>query len=76
VPEVSSGGVSISYETIGEGWPLVLLHGWCCDRSWWSEAGYVDELQVDYRLVNVDLRGHGESDKPTARDLEALAGAM
>jgi pimeloyl-ACP methyl ester carboxylesterase len=42
----------------------VLLHGWCGDRSWWTEPGYVDELSSDHRLFNVDIRGHGASDKP------------
>ena len=37
MPEVTSGGVRISYDAIGEGRPLMLLHGWCCDRSWWTE---------------------------------------
>jgi pimeloyl-ACP methyl ester carboxylesterase len=64
MPEVTSGGVRISYDVVGQGRPLVLLHGWACDRSWWTEPGYVDELRSDHRLVNVDLRGHGASDKP------------
>ena len=64
MPEVESGGVRIGYDAVGEGRPLVLLHGWCCDRSWWTEPGYVDELRSDHRLVNVDIRGHGASDKP------------
>ena len=42
----------------------MLLHGWCCDRSWWTEPGYVEELRRDHLLVVVDLRGHGASDKP------------
>jgi pimeloyl-ACP methyl ester carboxylesterase len=56
--------VSISYDAVGDGRPLVLLHGWCCDRSSWTEPGYVDQLRSDHRLVNVDIRGHGASDKP------------
>ena len=64
MPEVTSGGVRIGYETVGEGRPLVLLHGWCCDRSWWTEPGYIDELKADHRLVIIDVRGHGTSDKP------------
>jgi pimeloyl-ACP methyl ester carboxylesterase len=63
MPEVSSRGVRICYEVVGEGRPLV-LHGWCCDRSWWTEPGYVDELRRDHRIVNADLRGHGASGKP------------
>jgi pimeloyl-ACP methyl ester carboxylesterase len=62
--EIASGGVRISYDVVGDGRPLMLLHGWCCDRSWWTEPGYVDELSGDHRLVNVDVRGHGASDKP------------
>jgi pimeloyl-ACP methyl ester carboxylesterase len=64
MPAVTSDGVRISYDVVGEGLPLVLLHGWCGDRSWWTEPGYVDELRGDYRLVSIDLRGHGASDKP------------
>lgn len=64
MPETRNGDVTISYETVGAGRPLVLLHGWCCDRSWWTAAGYVDALQREFRLVIADLRGHGASDKP------------
>jgi pimeloyl-ACP methyl ester carboxylesterase len=35
--QVSNHGVTISYDVAGEGRPLVLLHGWCCDRSWWTD---------------------------------------
>jgi pimeloyl-ACP methyl ester carboxylesterase len=64
MPEVSNDGVRISYDVAGEGRPLVLLHGWSCDRSWWTEPGYVDDLERDHLLLLVDLRGHGASDKP------------
>ena len=64
MPEVKSGGVRISYDVVGDGRPFVLLHGWCGDRSWWTEPGYVDALTSDHRLLNVDIRGHGASDKP------------
>ena len=77
MPEVKSGGVRISYDAVGEGRPLVLLHGWCCDRSWWTEPGYVDELRSDHRLLNVDIRGAGASGKPheaAAYTADALTG--
>ncbi len=64
MPQVSNHGVRISYDVTGRGRPLVLLHGWLCDRTWWAETGYLDDLGQDHRLVNVDMRGHGSSDKP------------
>jgi pimeloyl-ACP methyl ester carboxylesterase len=77
MPEVTSGDVRISYDVVGQGRPLLLLHGWCCDRAWWTEPGCVDELRNDHRLVNVDIRGHSASDKPqeaAAYTSEALTG--
>jgi pimeloyl-ACP methyl ester carboxylesterase len=64
MPDVANQGVKISYEVTGQGRPLMLLHGWACDRSFWIEPGYVDDLQRYYRVINVDQRGHGKSDKP------------
>jgi pimeloyl-ACP methyl ester carboxylesterase len=64
MPEVSNGGVRIVYDVSGRGRPLMLLHGWSCDRSWFTEPGYVTDLERDHRVINVDLRGHGASDKP------------
>jgi pimeloyl-ACP methyl ester carboxylesterase len=62
--EVRNQGVTISYETAGQGRPLVLLHGWSGDRTLWAPSGYVNDLRRDHRLVMIDLRGHGQSDKP------------
>jgi pimeloyl-ACP methyl ester carboxylesterase len=60
----SSDGVRIGYEVIGRGRPLVLLHGFFGDRTTWHAAGYVEALAGQARLILVDTRGHGESDKP------------
>lgn len=64
MPEVKNRGVKISYEVVGDGRPLMLLHGFSVDRTWWDQAGFVDRLSGDHRLVNMDLRGHGQSDRP------------
>lgn len=56
----SADGVMIHYEVAGEGEPtLVFVHGWSCDRSYWNAQ--VDEFAKTYRVVTVDMGGHGES---------------
>ena len=57
-------GIRIHYRVEGEGPPLVLQHGFTQSVDDWYEFGYVDALKRDYRLILVDARGHGRSDKP------------
>jgi pimeloyl-ACP methyl ester carboxylesterase len=54
----------IHYEAEGEGSPLVIQHGFTDSIQTWYELGYVDALKRDNRLILVDARGHGASDKP------------
>jgi len=56
----SADRVPIAYQVYGQGEPaLLLVHGWSCDRSYWKEQ--IEYLSPQYRLVLVDLAGHGES---------------
>ncbi|MEF2976370.1 alpha/beta fold hydrolase [Subtercola sp. YIM 133946] len=59
-------GTRIAYTEAGasDGRPLVLVHGSGLSRAIWRGLGYVAELRDQYRLVLVDLRGHGLSGKP------------
>ena len=59
-------GVRIAYETVGEGPSVVLVHGFAASRRQnWKEPGWYDTLTgAGYRVVAMDCRGHGESDKP------------
>jgi pimeloyl-ACP methyl ester carboxylesterase len=59
-----SRGIRIHYRVEGEGPPLILQHGFTQSIDDWYEFGYVDALKRDYRLILVDARGHGQSDKP------------
>jgi pimeloyl-ACP methyl ester carboxylesterase len=62
----SDDGVRIAYEVHGEGTPILLLHGFSDSRVSWTVAGYTDDLASGgYRVVLIDVRGHGESDRPT-----------
>lgn len=57
--------VRIHYEFAGKnGPPLVLLHGSATSSAMWKRLGYVDWLAEQYRVVMIDARGHGRSDKP------------
>jgi pimeloyl-ACP methyl ester carboxylesterase len=61
---VVRAGSRIEYEVTGGGPPLVLLHGFFGDRSTWHAAGHVGALAGRFRLVLIDLVGHGGSDTP------------
>ena len=67
MPYATNQGVRIHYQVGGEGAPLVLLHGFNSNLERWHEWGYVEPLQRDYRLILLDARGHGASDKPYDR---------
>ena len=64
MPYADNQGVRIHYHVEGYGPPLVLQHGFNNSIKHWYLNGYVDPLQKDYRLILVDARGHGASDKP------------
>jgi pimeloyl-ACP methyl ester carboxylesterase len=58
------GRVALFFEEVGGRLPpLLLVHGWCCDHTYFAPQ---IEYFVDrgHRVVAVDLRGHGRSDKP------------
>ncbi len=60
-----SDGVKIHYETFGQGAPIVLVHGFMGTiQSDWVDTGLVEALEPVRRVVALDNRGHGESDKP------------
>ena len=64
MPYVSNQGVRIYYEIEGSGPPIVLAHGISGSLEDWREVGWVESLRDRYRLILVDARGHGRSDKP------------
>lgn len=64
MPTIDNHGVNIHYETIGQGPPLLCVHGlWSSGRAY-HDGGWVAALRDDYRLLLPDVRGHGRSAKP------------
>ena len=76
MPYAVNKGISIHYRVEGNGTPLVLGHGITDSGDVWYERGYVEALKSKYRLVLIDARGHGQSDKlhdPQSYTSEKLA---
>ncbi len=56
-------GVTLFFEEWGSGGPpLVFVHGWCCDHTYFGPQ--VEHFRRTHRVVAMDLRGHGQSDQP------------
>ena len=64
MPRVDNQGISIHYRVEGDGPPLVLQHGFSDSSETWYERGFVAALKPNYSVVLIDVRGHGQSDKP------------
>ena len=56
------GDVRLHYVTAGQGFPVVLLHGW--PQSWYEWRHIMPELAGQYRVIAPDLRGLGDSSRP------------
>ncbi len=69
-------GAKLYYEAAGEGDPVIMIHGWGGDLSDWEYL--FRPLAEKYQVVRYDLRGFGQSDRPTTEpyshveDLKAL----
>lgn len=56
-------GIPLHYSSTGKGpRTVILVHGWTCDETAWT--GQVPALATQYRVVTLDLPGHGKSGSP------------
>ncbi|NVM45255.1 MAG: alpha/beta hydrolase [Candidatus Lokiarchaeota archaeon] len=55
-------GIKISYRVYGNGFPVVLIHGYGAKKEIWKPQ--VAEISKKFKVVIFDLRGTGESDRP------------
>lgn len=62
----SADGLNIAYESSGEGDPVLLIHGFASSRAqnWRATTWYKALNEAGYRVIAMDCRGHGDSDKP------------
>ncbi len=82
MPKQLTNQINLYYEAHGEGQPLVFIHGLGSSTRDWEAQ--VSEFSTGYRVITLDLRGHGQSDKPAgpyslplfAADLAGLLEAL
>lgn len=68
----SKDGTRIAYEVAGSGPALMLLHGAGQNRQEWHRFEHVKRLSPQFTVIAVDLRGNGDSDKPTKTEAYAI----
>ena len=62
MPKVQVNGIELDVETHGDGEPLLLIAGFACDHTTWSDV--VGALAGHYRVIVFDNRGVGRSAAP------------
>ena len=85
---IASDGVKLAYHEVGEGRPVILLHGLFSDAQMnWIKFGHAERIAAEgFRVIMPDLRAHGRSEAPhdpehyprgiLARDLSELVATL
>jgi pimeloyl-ACP methyl ester carboxylesterase len=85
MPFLERRGAKLHYQDVGQGEAILTTHGLAENTAYWSLPGITDALAAHYRVVSMDMRGHGRSvageppgfDAGTmADDIGALADAL
>jgi pimeloyl-ACP methyl ester carboxylesterase len=61
---LDSNGVRIRFHVLGQGPPVVLIHGFGESLESWHHGGVVRALSPHFKVIAMDVRGHGRSSKP------------
>jgi len=67
LPAATLDGAPIHFTASGSGPTVIFVHGWTCDETSWSAQ--VPALQDRFRVVTIDLPGHGKSGSPKTEKL-------
>ena len=68
----SFDSTKIYYEVKGSGFPVILIHGFIVNgESWKKTAVYKDLIDAGYKVITLDMRGNGKSDKPHTNEAYA-----
>ena len=61
MPYIEKGHIKLYYEDVGAGEPIITTHGLSENCSYWSETGVTAKLAENYRVISMDMRGHGRT---------------
>jgi len=62
MPTLHVNGIDLHYERVGEGQPVLFIHGLGSSSRDWEMQ--VPRFSKQYQVITFDLRGHGQSEKP------------
>jgi len=62
MPYCSVNNIKLCYQDVGSGETIVFLHGLGSNSADWQQQ--IDYFSQKYRVIAIDCRGHGRSDKP------------
>lgn len=64
MPYFENRHVKIYYEEMGEGEPIIANHGLTENTLYWTATGVAQKLAEHYRVIMMDMRGHGNTTIP------------
>src|SRR5258708_27397480 len=70
---IQANGIRMHYVREGQGPPLLLLHGW--PEFWFVWRKCIPDLARDFDVIAPDLRGFGDTEKPSLNPSNPSAGA-
>lgn len=76
MPYFEKGNLRMYYEDVGKGDPIISNHGLMEDGTYWSETGVTAALAKKYRVISIDMRGHGRTvvkEEPYGYDADTMA---
>ena len=74
MPFFDSAGIKIHYQDAGSGEAVMLVHGFASTAEHnWGGTGWIATLSEKYRVIAIDVRGHGLSDQPHSSEAYGYA---
>ena len=76
MPYFEKENLKLYYEDVGKGEPIIANHGLSENTIYWSESGVTAKLAEKYRVISMDMRGHGRTvvkGEPYGYDADTMA---